>query len=51
MTVYDNVALAVDAVNPGLAAAARRRLTEELVALVNLTPAMRKRPRHLSGGM
>jgi nitrate/nitrite transport system ATP-binding protein len=51
MTVYENVALAVDAVNPDLDAAARRRLTEEFVALVNLTPAMRKRPRQLSGGM
>jgi nitrate/nitrite transport system ATP-binding protein len=51
MTVYENVALAVDAVNPGLDAAARRRLTEELVALVNLTPAIWKRPRELSGGM
>jgi len=51
MTVYENVALAVDAVNPGLDAAARRRLTEEFVALVNLAPATWKRPRELSGGM
>jgi nitrate/nitrite transport system ATP-binding protein len=51
MTVYENVALAVDAVNPGLDAAARRQLTEEFVALVNLTPATWKRPRELSGGM
>jgi nitrate/nitrite transport system ATP-binding protein len=51
MTVYENVALAVDAVNPGLSAAARRRLTEELIALVNLTPATWKRPQQLSGGM
>jgi len=51
MTVYENVALAVDAVNPDLDSVARRKLTEELVALVNLTPAMRKRPRQLSGGM
>jgi nitrate/nitrite transport system ATP-binding protein len=51
MTVFDNVALAVDAVSPGVPAAERRRLTEELVALVNLTPAARKRPRELSGGM
>jgi nitrate/nitrite transport system ATP-binding protein len=51
MTVFENVALAVDAVNPGLDAAARRRLTEEFVALVNLTPATWKRPRELSGGM
>jgi nitrate/nitrite transport system ATP-binding protein len=51
MTVRDNVALAVDAVNPGVVAAERRRMTEELIELVNLTPAMRKRPRELSGGM
>jgi nitrate/nitrite transport system ATP-binding protein len=51
MTVFENVALAVDAVNPGLAAAARRRITEELIALVNLTPATWKRPSQLSGGM
>ena len=51
MTVYDNVALAVDAVNPASTAAERRRLTDELIALVNLTPATQKRPRQLSGGM
>ena len=51
MTVYDNVALAVDAVHATLSAAERRRLTEELIGLVNLTPAAKKRPRELSGGM
>ena len=51
MTVYENVALAVDAVNPGKSAAERRRLAEELIALVNLTPAREKRPSELSGGM
>jgi nitrate/nitrite transport system ATP-binding protein len=51
MTVYDNVALAVDAVNPGISAAARRGMTEELIELVNLTPARGKLPRELSGGM
>jgi nitrate/nitrite transport system ATP-binding protein len=51
MTVYENVALAVDAVNPGLPGTDRRRLTEEFIALVNLTPAAWKRPRQLSGGM
>jgi nitrate/nitrite transport system ATP-binding protein len=51
MTVYDNVALAVDAVNPGTSAAERRRTTEALIALVNLTAARDKRPRELSGGM
>ena len=51
MTVYDNIALAVDAVNPGKARAERRALTEELIALVGLTAAREKRPRELSGGM
>ena len=51
MTVYDNVALAVDAVNSGKRPAERRRLTDELIELVNLTPARDKRPRELSGGM
>ena len=51
LTVHDNIALAVDAVNPGLSRAERRRLTEEFIALVNLTPAAGKRPRELSGGM
>jgi nitrate/nitrite transport system ATP-binding protein len=51
LTVRDNVALAVDAVNPHLTRAQRRRLTDEFIALVNLTPAAGKRPRELSGGM
>jgi nitrate/nitrite transport system ATP-binding protein len=51
MSVFDNVALAVDAVNAELPATERRRLTEEFVALVNLAPACWKRPRELSGGM
>jgi nitrate/nitrite transport system ATP-binding protein len=51
MSVYDNVALAVDAVNGALPAPERRRIAEEFIALVNLTPAMWKRPRELSGGM
>ena len=51
LSVYENVALAVDAVIAGLSARDRRRVAEELIALVNLTPAMWKRPRELSGGM
>jgi nitrate/nitrite transport system ATP-binding protein len=51
MSVFDNVALAVDAVNPGLPARERARVTEDFIALVNLTPARGKRPRELSGGM
>ncbi|HEV8471172.1 MAG TPA: ABC transporter ATP-binding protein [Methylomirabilota bacterium] len=51
MTVYDNVALAVDAVDGARPAAERRRRTEELIALVSLSAAAGKRPRELSGGM
>lgn len=51
MSVRENIGLAVDAVRPGAAAAERRRRTDELIALVNLTPAADKRPRELSGGM
>jgi len=51
LSVRGNVALAVDAVNPGMLASERRRITDEFIALVNLTPAAWKRPRELSGGM
>ena len=51
MTVRENVGLAVDAVDAGRPAAERRRRTDELIALVNLTPAAGKRPSQLSGGM
>ena len=51
MSVFDNVALAVDAVNKGLPARERASITEELITLVNLAPARWKRPRELSGGM
>jgi nitrate/nitrite transport system ATP-binding protein len=39
MTAHENVALAVDAVNPGRSAAERRRMTDELLALVGLAAA------------
>ena len=51
MTVHENIALAVDAVHVGLGAGERRRMTEEMIELVNLTLARDKRPRELSGGM
>ncbi len=51
LSVYDNVALAVDAVFPGHSAAERRERVERYVAMVNLTPARDKRPAQLSGGM
>ena len=51
MTVHENVALAVDAVNARAGGAERRRLTDELVGLVGLAAARDKRPHELSGGM
>jgi nitrate/nitrite transport system ATP-binding protein len=51
LTVYENVALAVDQVFPKLSDAERRQHTDRFVAMVNLTPARDKRPHELSGGM
>ncbi len=51
LTVFENVALAVDAASPELPAAARRARTAELLEMVNLGAAAWKRPRELSGGM
>lgn len=51
LTVLENIALAVDAVSPQLAAAERRQRAEYWASLVNLGQAMHKRPHELSGGM
>jgi nitrate/nitrite transport system ATP-binding protein len=51
MTVGENVALAVDAVFKAMPAAERRARAERYVDMVGLTPALRKRPAELSGGM
>jgi nitrate/nitrite transport system ATP-binding protein len=51
MTVYENVHLAVDAIAPNLLEKAKRERTEKYIELVNLTNAVGKRPRELSGGM
>ncbi|MBL8482332.1 MAG: ATP-binding cassette domain-containing protein, partial [Rhodocyclaceae bacterium] len=51
MTVRQNVALAVDQVFKDAPAAERAARVEKYVAMVNLTPAMEKRPAELSGGM
>jgi nitrate/nitrite transport system ATP-binding protein len=51
LTVFENVALAVDQVFRRRPAAERRRHVEAYVELVNLTPARDKRPGQLSGGM
>ncbi|HEX8295142.1 MAG TPA: ABC transporter ATP-binding protein [Chthoniobacteraceae bacterium] len=51
LTVYENVALAVDQVFPEWTAERRREHTEQYIAMVNLTSALRKVPSELSGGM
>ena len=51
MTVRQNVALAVDQVFKNAPRAERRARVEKYVQMVNLTPAMDKRPAELSGGM
>jgi len=51
LTVYENVALAVDQVFPKWPAEKRRTHTEKYVQMVNLTRANDKRPGELSGGM
>lgn len=51
LTVYENVALAVDSVYGNWSKAQRKAHVEKFVEMVSLTPALGKRPRELSGGM
>jgi nitrate/nitrite transport system ATP-binding protein len=51
LSVFENIALAVDEVFPDWDAAKRRAHVERYIAMVNLTPAREKRPSELSGGM
>ncbi len=51
LTVYENVALAVDSVYKTWSKQQRKEQVEKFVEMVNLTPALAKRPRELSGGM
>jgi len=51
LTVGENVGLAVDALQPKLRHAERLAVIERFVAMVNLTPAIHKKPLQLSGGM
>lgn len=51
LNVRENVALAVDSVFPSWPSEKRREHVEKYVAMVNLTPALNKRPHELSGGM
>jgi len=51
LTVFENILLAVEAVNPNWSAAKRAEHVEKYIAMVNLTPARNKLPSELSGGM
>jgi nitrate/nitrite transport system ATP-binding protein len=51
LTVYENVALAVDQVFPNSSPERKREHTEKYIAMVNLAPARDKKPAQLSGGM
>jgi len=51
LTVYENIALAVNEVFSDWAPEKRRAHAEKYIAMVNLTPARDKKPRELSGGM
>ncbi|MCH2176579.1 MAG: ABC transporter ATP-binding protein [Lentisphaeria bacterium] len=51
LTVGGNVNLAVKTIFPELTAKERRNLVEKYVDMVNLLPAIDKRPKELSGGM
>jgi len=51
MTVRQNVALAVDQVFKDASKGERAARVEKYIEMVNLTPAMDKRPAELSGGM
>ncbi len=51
LTVYGNVALAVDEIFKDETAENRKSRVEKYVDMVNLSPAMEKRPAELSGGM
>lgn len=51
LTVRENVALGVDEVFSHWPAGDRKKHTEKYIRMVNLTPAMHKVPRELSGGM
>lgn len=51
LTVYENIALAVDQTFPNYSAAKKRQHIDNYVEMVHLTPARDKKPAQLSGGM
>jgi nitrate/nitrite transport system ATP-binding protein len=50
-SVFENIFLAVDQVNPNWSTQKKRAHVAHFIAMVNLTPARDKRPGELSGGM
>ena len=51
LSVFENILLAVDSVNPNWTPDKRKEHVEKYIAMVNLTPARDKKPGELSGGM
>ena len=51
LTVFENIAVAVEQVFPNYSPEKKRQHVEKFIAMVNLTPARDKLPRQLSGGM
>jgi len=51
LSVFENIALAVDQIFPSWTAEKRRTHVESYIAMVKLTPARDKKPHELSGGM
>ena len=51
LSVFENILLAVEAVNPNWTADKRKEHVEKYIAMVNLTPARDKKLGELSGGM
>lgn len=51
LTVFENIALAVDQVFPNYAPEKKRQHVEKYIEMVNLTKARDKKPAQLSGGM
>ncbi len=51
LTVFENIFIAVDQCFPNWAASKKCECVERHLAMVNLTPALSKRPAELSGGM
>jgi len=51
LSVFENILLAVEQVNPNWSAAKKTEHVEKYIAMVNLTPARDQRPGELSGGM